>query len=634
MCGICGQYNFGTQERVDIENIRRMTETIMHRGPDDEGTYISGELGLGFRRLSIIDLVGGAQPMSDDRKKIWIVFNGEIYNHQQLRHELISHGHAFRTKSDTEVIIYGYKQWGEEVLNRLNGMFGFAIWDEEKKKLLLARDRAGIKGIFYKLDEGRLLFGSEIRPIAASLGERLEPDPTALNLFLRYRYTPSPLTIYKGIRKLGAGTKLVVENGRVREERWWCFKPTLFDPAPTIAEAQEQLLELYKQAVKRQLMSDVPLGLLLSGGLDSGLLLALMNLYGKDWKTFTVGFGESYRDDELKDAEATARGLNAPNYSVRIDRTAFEDTLAKTISIMEDPIASPSAVLMYYVCQRARQDVKVALIGQGPDELMGGYKRHVGLRYGGYWRRMPGWGQAAVAAAIRKAPRNEMMKRGVSSLGETDRIERYQQIFSVMSPQLVNRLFRDGFRPESRNQLAECWNGLMHMIEGTDELGGFQFLEARSSLPDELLMYSDKISMHHGLEVRVPYLDHDIIEYVERLPAAYKVRWCKRKWLHARICQQFLPRTVLQRKKRGFGYSVVDDWYRDSMASRISDLLLDGQAMIYRYLEPKTVRELITDHRCGRHDHHKVLFNLVVMEQWMRGDSYRSPSAAYAAGAS
>ena len=344
-----------------------------------------------------------------------------------------------------------------------------------------------------------------------------------------------------------------------------------------------------------------------------------MNLYGSDWRTYTVGFGDRYRDDEIADGRSTAVALTAPNQSVLIDRKAFDDTLARTISIMEDPVASPSAVLMYYVCQRARQDVKVALIGQGPDELLGGYKRHIGLRYGAYWRMLPGPIRELAGAMIRMLPRNEASKRGVDSLGIQDRIERYQQIFSIISTQLINRLFRDDFRAVgSHNQMADCWNGLVDMIGDTDELGGFQFLEVRSSLPDELLTYADKMSMHHSLEVRVPYLDHEIIEYAERLPASYKVGLRCRKLIHTRICREFLPSSVFHRRKRGFGYSVVDDWYRDALTTKIGVTLADNQALIYRYLDPVAVKQLVEEHRRGRHDHHKVIFSLVVMEEWLR----------------
>src|SRR3984885_10265871 len=277
MCGICGQLNFGDRAPVLRQNIVRMANSLAHRGPDDEGFYIAGPLGLGFRRLSIIDLAGGHQPMSDREESVWVIFNGEIYNFPELKRELEGYGHVFRTKCDTEVIIHGYKQWGDEVLNHLNGMFGLAIWDARKERLLVARDPFGIKLIYYKIDGGRVYFGSEIRAVVAAKNEKAEVDPISLNLFLRYRYTPSPYTIFSGIRKLAAGTMLVFEKGSYTERRWYNYKHVPFSSTKSASDEDEDMGELYKQSVKRQLLSDVPLGLLLSGGVDSGLLLALMN---------------------------------------------------------------------------------------------------------------------------------------------------------------------------------------------------------------------------------------------------------------------------------------------------------------------------------------------------------------------
>src|SRR3984893_5284077 len=277
MCGICGQLNFARNEPVEPATIQRMTETMIHRGPDDEGYFFAGPLGLGFRRLSIIDLAGGHQPMSDAEESVWVIFNGEIYNFKELRAELEERVHCFRTRSDTEVIIHGYKEWGTEVLNHLSGMFVGAIWEMKKNRLVVARDAMGIKLIYYRIANGQLTFGSEIRPILAADNCKPDVDPVALNLFLRFRYTPSPLTIFQGIRKLAAGTMLVLERGECREERWYKFTPAPFPIPKKEAEAAEELLELYKGAVRRHLLSDVPVGILLSGGLDSGLLLALMN---------------------------------------------------------------------------------------------------------------------------------------------------------------------------------------------------------------------------------------------------------------------------------------------------------------------------------------------------------------------
>src|SRR3990172_3731738 len=391
-----------------------MMDRMVHRGPDDHGSHIAGSLGFGFRRLSIIDLEGGHQPMSDQESSVWVVFNGEIYNFPELKEELRAYGHVFRTRSDTEVIVHGYKQWGRDVLHHLNGMFGLAIWDERRRQLIVARDRMGIKFIYYKLTKDRLAFASELRPLLACDAERPASDPAAGSLFLRYRYTPSPLTVLQGIRKLAPGTRLVVRaNEPPILERWWNFEPEPFDPMPGEQEAQERLLDLYKRAVKRQLISDVPLGLLLSGGLDSGLLLALMQQNGGPRDTYTVGYGQSFADDELTDAAQTAAILGAPNHSVEIDRETFAASLPTVLATLEEPIASSSIVPMYHVCRRARQDVKVAFMGQGPDELFGGYTRHVGVRYGPYWRALPGPLRPPPTPILGHVPRAEWLRRGL-----------------------------------------------------------------------------------------------------------------------------------------------------------------------------------------------------------------------------
>ncbi len=619
MCGICGQFNFGDGSPVKRTDIEAMTRSIIHRGPDDEGYFLAGPLGFGFRRLSIIDLSGGHQPMSDQDESVWIVFNGEIYNFPELKRELQAHGHVFRTNSDTEVIIHGYKQWGDEVLNRLNGMFGLAIWDVRKKRLVVARDPFGIKLIYYRVHGNSLSFGSELRPIRAVMPGKADIDTNSLNLFLRYRFTPSPHTILKGVKKLAPGTKIVAENGQCRVERWYRFKPQPFAPPKTVDQAQEELLELYKAAIKRQLISDVPVGLLLSGGIDSGLLLALMNLNGKNWATYTVGYGSSFADDELADAAETARVLGSKHNEITITRSTFEETLPKIVESLEEPIAASSIVPMYFVCQRARQDVKVALVGQGPDELFGGYRRHLGVRYGAMWAGLPAWMRTPISSTVSALPRNETLKRGVYSLAITNRLKRYQHVLSLLPGEQVEGLFQDGLLPpDAGDAILQSWNDLEPLMAETDELGGLQFLEVRSTLPDELLMYADKLSMAHGLELRVPFVDKEIVEYVERLPANLKVRNGSRKWLHRRVCRSFLPEEIVKRPKRGFAVNVVDDWFRGSVDNKMADSLLDSGSRIYQYLRPQAVRELFEGHNAGRNDNHKVLFSLVLFEEWLR----------------
>jgi asparagine synthase (glutamine-hydrolysing) len=620
MCGICGQFNFATTEPVDPGAIRRMAQTIVHRGPDDEGYFCSGSLGLGFRRLSIIDLAGGHQPMSDAEETVWVILNGEIYNFKELRAELRKKGHHFRTNSDTEVIIHGYKEWGTEVLNHLNGMFGLAIWDVKKRRLVVARDAMGIKLIYYRQTNSQLTFGSEIRPILAAQNSRLDVDPVALNLFLRFRYTPSPLTIFQNVRKLAPGTMLIAENGKCREERWYNYTPAPFSDEKEGKHAAEELVELYRGAVKRHLLSDVPVGILLSGGIDSGLLLALMNEQGGPWPAYTVGYGESFEDDELTDAAETASVLGARHITVKLDQTEFERSLPRIVECLEEPIATSSIVPMYFVSQRARQDVKVALIGQGPDELFGGYKRHLGIHYGNWWRGLPAGLRSMAGFAVNRLPRNEMLKRGVRSLGSDDRLKRYQDAFSLAPAEMTDGLFRDGILPQrNSHDLVDYWRELLPQMEHTDELGGFQLLEIRSSLPDELLMYADKLSMAHSLEVRVPYLDRTVVEHVQRLGANLKVRNGTRKWLHRQVCQTYLPPRILKRKKRGFAANVVDEWFHTSLNGTLQAMFLDESSLMFGLLNPKPVRRLLEGHQSGRQDNHKILFSLVMLEQWLRG---------------
>ena len=627
MCGIAGQFNFLRREPVERETIVRMARSIAHRGPDDEGYFISGPVGLGFRRLSIIDLAGGHQPMSDAEETVWVIFNGEIYNYRELRAELQGKGHQFRTNSDTEVIIHGYKEWDNDVFNRLNGMFGIAIWDVPNERLVLARDAMGIKLIYYRIDNGRLTFGSEIRPILTADGCKPEVDPVALNLFLRFRYTPSPLTIFDGIRKLAPGTMLVIENGECREERWYNYTPEPFESPRRQAEATEELLDLYRAAVKRHLLSDVPVGILLSGGLDSGLLLALMNEQGGPWPAYTIGYGRTFDADELVDAADTARVLGARHITVQLDRAEFEQSLPHIVESLEEPIATSSIVPMYFVSQRARQDVKVALIGQGPDEMFGGYKRHLGVYYGDWWRLLPRSVRWALRFAVNGLPRNETLKRGVSSLGTEDRMKRYQDVFSLAPAHTIDGLFRDDIlRDRNGHELVDYWRDLIPQMIHTDELGGFQLLEIRSSLPDELLMYADKLSMAHSLEVRVPYLDRTVVEYVQRLGSHFKVRNGSRKWLHRRVCQSYLPQVILRRKKRGFASNVVDEWFRSSLKGELSELLLDESSLMFGLLNPKPVRRLLEGHQSGRQDNHKLLFSLVMLEQWLRRRMFRDQS--------
>jgi len=352
-----------------------------------------------------------------------------------------------------------------------------------------------------------------------------------------------------------------------------------------------------------------------------------MNEHGNSWPAYTIGYGESFKDDELTDAAETGAHFRARHTKVKLDQGEFERSLPRIVACLEEPIAASSIVPMYFVSQRARQDVKVALIGQGPDELFGGYKRHLGVRYGQWWRELPGGLRSVIGLAINGLPRSEALKRGVHSLNNGDRLKRYQEVFSLAPAEAIGGLFRDDVLPQKQGEqdLLEYWRELRPQMEQTDELGGFQLLEIRSSLPDELLMYADKLSMAHSLEVRVPYLDRTIVEYVQRLNANFKVRNGVRKWLHRQVCQSYLPPQILRRKKRGFAVNVVDGWFQSSLSSELPDLLLDDTSLMFDLLKPESVRKLLSTHRSGRQDNHKLLFSLVMLEQWLRSRRHREP---------
>jgi asparagine synthase (glutamine-hydrolysing) len=499
-------------------------------------------------------------------------------------------------------------------------MFGLAIWDVVARRLTLARDAAGIKLVYYRVAAGTVTFGSELRALLAALPERPRLDMTALNLFLRYRYTPSPLTLYEGIHKLAPGTMAVFEKGDWRVERWLEGAGGTQGLARSDGEATEELFSIYQRALKRHLIADVPVGLLLSGGVDSGLLLGLMNLHGRDWPTYTVGYGQAaYADDELSDAAATAQLMVSRHHTVQISQTEFEQALPRIVSIVEEPVADSSIIPLYFVCERARQDVKVALIGQGPDELFGGYTRHLGVRYGGAWRAIPASLRAGLESGLRRLPRREALKRGLHSLGVEDRLRRYQNVFSLLPGEGVDALFRPGLLPEGAgDEVLNLWADLEPEIAASDELAGFQVLELASSLPDERLMDADKLSMIHSLEVRVPYLDREVVEFAQRLPARFKIRRGERKWAHRRVCEKFLPAEILARKKRGFAVNVVDEWFRGSLGAHLDGYLGDPSSRMFQYLDPAPVGRLLAEHRAGRQDNHKMLFSLVVLEEWLR----------------
>ncbi len=618
MCGISGIFYFHTGIKINEEVLRKMTKVISHRGPDDEGYFVSGPIALGMRRLSIIDLSSGQQPIHNEDQSIWIVFNGEIYNFPELRRQLERKGHHFYTRSDTEVIIHAYEEWGDDCALHLNGIFGFAIWDKRQQRLFLARDHYGVKPLYYYDDGKRLLFASEIKAILVDRNIPREVDREALDLFLTFRFVPSPLTMFRGIYKLPSGHRLIVENGGSRLERYWA-------PTPQVDEhLSEQdyitiLQERLHTAVQRQMISDLPLGALLSGGIDSSVVVAIMSrLADRPVRTFTVGFADGRDVNELAEARQTSRLFDTEHHEIVLERVEYEDFLPKAIWHLDEPISTTSALAMYFVCKLAREHVKVVLTGQGADEPFAGYHRYLGERYGALYRRIPSvLRRSLIRPALQLIPRHERWKRAVRSLDIGALASRFADIYAVFPASLKAQLYKEpphvnGWR--STTDIVNYWREGIHHL---DSLSQMTYVDARLSLADDLLLYGDKMSMATSIEARVPFLDLDFMQVAESLPGKMRVRGFTRKYIHKKVVAKWLPKEIIERPKKGFE-TPIDSWFQGELRGYVSNLLLSKDAAVAKYFNQETIRQMIAAHANRREDYQRQLFSLLSFEIWHR----------------
>jgi asparagine synthase (glutamine-hydrolysing) len=617
MCGICGIYNYQNNEPVNKRLIHSMNNTMVHRGPDDEGYYLKDSLMLGMRRLSIIDVEGGHQPIHNEDKSIWVVFNGEIYNFKELRNDLKNKGHRFYTQSDTEVIVHSYEEWGDDCLLRFNGIFGLAIWDDKRKRLLLARDPHGVKPLYVFNDGKRLLWSSEIKAILSDSRVPRAVDRQSLDLFLTFRFVPSPFTLFQGIRKIRPGHKLVVENNNLYDTRY------IVPEAVTNYQFKEDdyinvLQEKLEASVKRQMVSDVPIGVLLSGGIDSAVVLAIMSsIASKPIETFSVGFKNEMDVNELDEARYTAEYFGANHHEVLLDSLDYSEWLQKAIWYLEEPIATTSSLPMYFVTKLAKDYVKVVLTGQGADEPFCGYYRYFGERYGYMYRKIPKIiRNQFLKPIVESLSRQERIKRAVRSMG-TDEIERrFVQIYSVFNKEMRDSLWRfehkQNIDESACEEIVHYWrNGL----EDMDPLIQMSMIDTRLSLADDLLMYGDKMSMSNSIEARVPFLDHEYMSLVESLPASLRIRGFTRKYIHKKATSKWLPNQIIKRKKRGFE-TPVDRWFRTELSGFVQSTLLSDKSASQNYFRKESINSLIQDHISGRQNNSRQLFCLVNFELW------------------
>ncbi|MGZ6248642.1 MAG: asparagine synthase (glutamine-hydrolyzing) [Syntrophales bacterium] len=622
MCGICGKIFFEKDKRVDPQLIKIMADSMYHRGPDDEGTYISGNVGLGHRRLSIIDLNRGKQPISNEDGTVWIVFNGEIYNYQDLRETLIQRDHKFKTDTDTEVIVHAYEEFGEDCVKRLRGMFAFAIWDDRNQALLIARDRVGIKPLYYYLSAGQLVFASEMRAILQDSSVDREVNLPIIDRFLTYFYIPGDETLLKSIRKLRPGHCLTVRKGKADIKQYWDLSFTSGNKAHTFNETKEELLGLLKETVRLHMISDVPVGFLLSGGVDSTALLNLsLNETNKDLSTFTIGFdGEDFADERVY-ARLAAEKFGTKHYEMTIKAQDFVEFLPAYVWHMEEPVCEPPAIALYYVSKLASDHVKVLISGEGGDEAFAGYQNYRNLVWLERLKKLAG---------PFKRPVNDFLNglEGVASLG---RLEKYVQLISVPFDQyyygrtsspftFFNSMFKEFYSPDfirfiDKNRSIEPTRRCLEQNNSNDYLSRMLYTDTKTWLPDDLLLKADKITMANSVELRVPLLDHVVLEFAADIPSQFKVSGMTTKHLLKAAFRDLIPNEIIKREKTGFPVPYVR-WFNNELYSYAREILLDRETLGRGYFEEKGINSLLQNGTPAIRS--KEIFSLIVLELWHR----------------
>jgi asparagine synthase (glutamine-hydrolysing) len=620
MCGFCGIFD-PSGSPIDGNLLGRMTSAINHRGPDGDGRFVDREVGLGHRRLSIIDVEGGAQPIGNEDGSLQIVFNGEIYNFVELRKELEGAGHTFKTRSDTEVIVHAYEQWGKGCVEHFNGMFAFALWDSNKRELFLARDHLGIKPLYYVELGRRILFGSEIKALLQDPDCPRDVDVESLAELFTFRYVPSPKTIFKDIRKLPAGHRMTLSARGIEVERFWGWIPRHRE-----SWNEEALIEEYcallEDAVRLQLRSDVPLGLFLSSGVDSGALLAIMSRYSSGpVQAFTIGFEGGGQTNEVEDARSLARKFGADHYFMEVKPDDYLKYYENYLWDLEEPVGNETAAAFYFVSKIAHKHVKVALAGQGADEPWAGYDRYLGAKLSTLYSKIPSMVTGPLATLVNRIPgRFERMKRGVSSLSEPDMLTRFTKMYSFFSAEMKQQLFKGPLLAQIVNDAygsKEALRRLQGDVQHLDPVTQMLYIDTRANLPDDLLMVGDKTSMANSLEVRVPFLDYRLVEFIESLPLALKLNGLTGKYLHKKAMEKWLPKEVVYRKKKGFA-NPVEDWFRTKMRPFVEEALLSSDSAVGRYFDQSYIRRMLEKDREGTEQLRRHIYLLVSFELWHR----------------
>ena len=619
MCGIAGIYNYNQSRPIDANSLRKMTGVLYHRGPDDEGHFIDNNVGLGFRRLSIIDLKSGHQPLCDNSKRYWITFNGEIYNFQELRKNLQHKGYDFKTNTDTEVIVNLYAEYREECLQYLRGMFAFVIWDKKEKTLFGARDRMGIKPFYYYSDNEKFVWASEIKSILTNEDIEIHINPFAIDQYLTYGYILRNFSIYKEIKKLEPGSFFLIkpnEMGQINTKRYWTlsFQP---DFSKAYTQWKEELREELAQSVKMRMISDVPLGAFLSGGIDSSSVVALMGLQSSQpVKTFSIGFKEqSY--NELQYARVVANKYNTEHHELIIEPESI-DLLPKLVNAYDEPFSDSSAIPTYYVSKFAKENVTVALSGDGGDELFAGYKsykkmlqlhqrpfnnRIINNAVYGFHKVLPDYVELKKWTYYFKVNSNEI-----------------GALLGIFKPYERSLLYKAGFKSIIGDYESEIEKiKLLGSNEG-DFISKMQLLDINTYLVDDILTKVDRASMMNSLEVRVPILDHKVVELASRIPSQFKINDSGQKLILKDALKDLLPKEIVNHKKQGFAVP-LSMWFKDDLKEYLVDNLLSSSAMIYTFFERNAVEKMVNNHNRGFRDYSFKIWTLLFFEIWLQNNN-------------
>lgn len=625
MCGITGWANLDSHTPPPDgarELLHSMCERIIHRGPDSEGLFVTNGVALGMRRLAIIDLVTGEQPAFNEDKSVTVILNGEIYNYRELRAELEKRGHAFRSASDTEVLPHLYEEYGDNMLGQLNGMFAFALWDSRRRRLLIGRDRFGEKPLYWGVFDNTLLFASEPKVLLAHPAVRPALNLQALRQYLSFDYVPAPLSIYDGISKLPAAHKLVLEDGRVEVDRYWCLSYKTAQPVPSENEAADHLRELMADAVRMRLVSDVPLGVLLSGGVDSSSIAAFaVRASTEPVKTFSISFAEA-SFDESAHARGVAKFLGTDHHEERLSANLAANLVSEIGAWMDEPFSDPSLVPTYLLSRFTRKHVTVALGGDGGDELFAGYPMYAGLRWGEFYKRLPlPLRRRLVEPIVRLLPVKTKnlsfdykAQRFVTG-AKYDTVARHHVWFGSFTPEEQTELLTANALAASDDDIYAQARQFAEECDNEDPVTRMQSVDTRLYLAEDILTKVDRASMAVSLEVRAPFLDPRVAEFAASLPANYKLRGHKTKYILKKAVHELLPPFVTKRGKKGFGVPVAE-WLKVKLRPLARDLLSPERVRRAGVFNPTYIARLQDEHERGVANHRKLLWTLLMFELW------------------